>query len=42
MKSNVIKKVMIATDGSVNTEKAVITGIEIAKAMPFKYYLIEL
>jgi len=40
MKSNVIKKVMIATDGSVNTEKAVITGIEIAKSMEAKLYAV--
>ncbi len=40
MKSTVIKKVMIATDGSVNTEKAIITGIEIAKAMEAKLYAV--
>lgn len=40
MKSTVIKKVMIATDGSINTEKAVITGIEIAKSMEAKLYTI--
>jgi nucleotide-binding universal stress UspA family protein len=40
MKSTVIKKVMIATDGSINTEKAVITGVEIAKSMEAKLYAI--
>lgn len=40
MKSTVIKKVMIATDGSINTEKAVITGVEIAKAMEAKLYAV--
>jgi len=40
MKSTIIKKVMIATDGSENTEKAVITAVEIAKYMEAKLYAV--